>query len=55
MTKEKETLKNEYLIELLLKIKGSEVDNAKDFKTKLLECIEILDKIIELEEEENER
>ena len=51
-TKEKETLKQGYLLELLLKIKSTKADNVKEFKTKLLECIEILDKIIELEEGE---
>lgn len=52
MTKEeKEILKNGYRLELLIKTNDLKIDNAKDFKNSLLECIEILDKIIELEEE----
>lgn len=45
-----ETLKKGYWLDLILKLKDLKVDNAKDFKTKLLECIDILDKIIKLEE-----
>lgn len=50
---EKEILIRGYQLELLLKTNYLKVDNAKDFKTKLLECIDILDKIIKLEEEDN--
>lgn len=53
---EKETLKHGYMLNLLLKIKDLKTDNAKTLKKELLECVDILDKIIKLEEEdENQR
>ena len=53
---EKETLKHGYQLELILKIKDLKTDNAKTLKKELLECVVILDKIIKLEEEdENQR
>lgn len=54
--KERETLKKGYMFDLLLKIKDLKTDNAKTLKKELLECVDILDKIIKLEEEdENQR
>lgn len=52
MNREKETLKHGYQLELILKIKDLKTDNAKTLKKELLECVDILDKIIELEEED---
>lgn len=49
---EKETLKHGYQLELILKIKDLKTDNAKDLKKSLLECADILNKIIKLEEED---
>lgn len=48
---EKEILIRGYQLELLLKINDLKVDNAKDLKKTLLECVDILDKVIKLEEE----
>lgn len=49
---EKETLKHGYWLDLILKLKDLKSHNAKDLKTTLLECVDILDKIIELEEDD---
>lgn len=46
-----ETLKKGYWLDFILKLKDLKSHNAKDLKTTLLECVDILDKIIELEEE----
>ena len=52
MNKEdKQTLEKGYWLDLILKLKYLKSDNAKDLKKTLLECVDILDKIIELEEE----
>lgn len=48
---EKETLKHGYWLDLILKLKNLKSHNAKDLKKVLLECVDILDKIIKLEEE----
>ena len=51
MKEEKETLKYGYWLDLILKLKNLKSHNAKDLKKVLLECVDILDKIIELESE----
>lgn len=48
---ERETLKRGHWLDLILKLKDLKSDNAKDLKKVLLECVDILDKIIELESE----
>ena len=50
---ERETLKRGYWFDLILKLKDLKSDNAKDLKKTLSECVDILDKIIKLEEEDN--
>ena len=50
---ERETLKHEYWLDFILKLKDLKSDNAKDLKKTLSECVDILDKIIKLEEEDN--
>ena len=50
---ERETLKHEYWLDFILKLKDLKSDNAKDLKKILSECVDILDKIIKLEEEDN--
>lgn len=49
---ERETLKHGYWLDLILKLKDLKSDNAKVLKKSLLECVDILDKIIKLEEED---
>lgn len=48
-----ETLKKGYWLDLILKLKDLKSHNAKDLKKTLSECVDILDKIIKLEEEDN--
>lgn len=53
MNKEdKQTLKKGYWLDLILKLKDLKSNNAKDLKKTLLECVDILDKVIKLEEED---
>lgn len=47
-----ETLKKGYWLDLILKLKDLKSNNAKDLKKTLLECVDILDKVIKLEEED---
>lgn len=41
-----ETLKKGYWLDLILKLKDLKSNNAKDLKKTLLECVDILDKIL---------
>ena len=53
MNKEdKQILKKGYWLDLILKLKDFKSNNAKDLKKTLLECVDILDKVIKLEEED---